>query len=173
MHLTFKGFLRNYCRELSGLETDNIRKLARSSATDAPRVAEPLFLFALEQHKLGYLLEVCTGTWMEEGFRALADTAASYPSAYAFAESSEAPERFRKVRDAYLSQRDATERDRRLNALMRKKTLAAMAEKGLTAYRLCKELDLNMGNVYAYLGKGDASKVSRETARLIMEHATR
>ncbi len=25
MNLTFKGFLRNYCRELTGLETDNLK----------------------------------------------------------------------------------------------------------------------------------------------------
>ena len=54
---------------------------------------------------------------------------------------------------------------------MREKTLDAIESGGLTVYRLCKDLDLNQGNVYAYLGKGDASKVSRATARRLMEHA--
>lgn len=56
--------------------------------------------------------------------------------------------------------------------LMRKATLDAMERRRLTAYRICKTLDLNLGNVYAYLGKGDISKVSRNTARRIMEYAT-
>ncbi len=56
--------------------------------------------------------------------------------------------------------------------LMRKATLDAMERRRLTAYRVCKTLGLNLGNVYAYLGKGDVSKVSRNTARRIMEYAT-
>ncbi|MCI8340259.1 MAG: MFS transporter [Eggerthellaceae bacterium] len=55
---------------------------------------------------------------------------------------------------------------------MRKATLDAMERRRLTAYRVCKTLGLNLGNVYAYLGKGDVSKVSRNTARRIMEYAT-
>ena len=39
-----------------------------------------------------------------------------------------------------------------------------------TRYGLCRDLNLNKGNVYAYLA-GDDSKVSRETARRIMEYA--
>ena len=60
--------------------------------------------------------------------------------------------------------------DRRINALMRKRTLGALEESGVTRYGLCRDLNLNKGNVYAYLA-GDDSKVSRETARRIMEYA--
>lgn len=59
--------------------------------------------------------------------------------------------------------------DRRVNALMRKKTLEALEESGVTRYGLCRALRLNKGNVYAYLA-GDDSKVSRKTARRIMEY---
>ena len=67
---------------------------------------------------------------------------------------------------------EANKADRRIIELMRKATLDAMERRRLTAYRICKALDLNLGNVYAYLGKGDVSKVSRNTARRIMEYAT-
>ena len=60
--------------------------------------------------------------------------------------------------------------DRRVNALMRKRTLEALEESGVTRYGICRALHLNKGNVYAYLA-GDDSKVSRETARRIMEYA--
>ena len=53
---------------------------------------------------------------------------------------------------------------------MRKKTLEALEESGETRYGLCRALHLNKGNVYAYLA-GDDSKVSRKTARRIMEYA--
>ena len=52
---------------------------------------------------------------------------------------------------------------------MRKKTLDALHANNVSIYRLCKDLGLNLG--YAYLSKGDATKVSRDTARTIMEYA--
>ena len=54
---------------------------------------------------------------------------------------------------------------------MREKTLAALASSGRTVYSLCGELGLNRGNVYAYLNAGDVTKVSRATARRILEAA--
>lgn len=47
---------------------------------------------------------------------------------------------------------------------MAEKALDALSRAGTTRYRLCKELGLNEGNVYAWLA-GGPSKVSRETAR--------
>ena len=55
---------------------------------------------------------------------------------------------------------------------MRDKTVRALESSELTVYRLCKDLQLNMGNVYAYLNNGDATKVSKATARTIMNYAT-
>ena len=51
MNLTFEGFLKGYCRELSGQQSLSFRKLVEWATTDAPRVAEPLFLLALAQGK--------------------------------------------------------------------------------------------------------------------------
>ena len=54
---------------------------------------------------------------------------------------------------------------------MREKTVAALEGAGVTVYRLCADLGLNQGNVYAYLGKGDVTKVRRSTARRMLERA--
>ena len=51
MNLTFEGFLKGYCRELSGQQSLSFRKLVKQATTVAPRVAEPLFLLALAQGK--------------------------------------------------------------------------------------------------------------------------
>ena len=77
---------------------------------------------------------------------------------------------FANVRHAYRAVKEKPVADRRINALMRKRTLGALEESGVTRYGLCRDLNLNKGNVYAYLA-GDDSKVSRETARRIMEYA--
>ena len=43
LNLTFEGFLKGYCRELSGQQSLSFRKLVKQATTVAPRVAEPLF----------------------------------------------------------------------------------------------------------------------------------
>ena len=102
----------------------------------------------------------------------LAKKAASTADAESFAARDDIPQRYRNVYRAYRAKKDAPLADRRVSALMREKTLDALKISGMTNYRLCKDLGLNMGNVYAYLGKNDTTKVSRATARRIMEYAT-
>ena len=53
MNLTLKGFLRGYCRELTGLQTDNLRKLLGAVLDNAPSAAEALMGFAAVQGKGG------------------------------------------------------------------------------------------------------------------------
>ena len=173
MRLTFKGFLLAYCQELSGLQTTSVKKLAAAAAGEAPRVAEPLFLYALEADKLALLLKSAAGTWMEQEFEGLAATAAGYAGdAQGFLRANKVPQRYAKVLAAYEARRQQTQADRRAIALMREKTLEGLGRSGVTCYRLCEELGLNKGNVYAYLNKGDLTKVSRATARRIMRFAT-
>lgn len=69
MNLTFEGFLKGYCRELSGQQSLSFRKLVEQATTVAPRVAEPLFLLALAQGKAEYVLGLSEGSWMEEDYR--------------------------------------------------------------------------------------------------------
>ena len=55
---------------------------------------------------------------------------------------------------------------------MRERTLGALREgpaDGVSAYAICRELGLNKGNFYTYLNKGDLTKVSRSTARAILQ----
>lgn len=40
MNLAFKGFLRGYCKELTGLETDCLKKLLACITGDSPAAAE-------------------------------------------------------------------------------------------------------------------------------------
>ena len=170
MRQTFKGFLKAYCAELSGERTASLRRLVRLATGDAPRIAEPLFLLALEQEQLPYLLALSCGTRLEEEYARLETVVGRYGTALDFLESPDAPKRYKDVLAAYRASDDLLAADRRIASLMRTKTLEALKASGLSRYRLCRELNLNMGNVYAYL-KGDSSKVSRVTARRIMEYA--
>ena len=170
MNLTFEGFLKGYCRELSGQQSLSFRKLVERATTVEPRVAEPLFLLALAQGKAEYVLGLSEGSWMEEGYRGVLSLYNQAGNLTSLCTEDELPNRYANVWRAYRGVKEKPAADRRVNALMRKRTLEALGESGITRYGLCRDLHLNRGNVYAYLA-GDDSKVSRETARRIMEYA--
>lgn len=94
-----------------------------------------------------------------------------YESVRAFLESDDAPARYAFVLDAFLAQGDALAADRRMNGFLREKISSALERGNVTRYKMCKDLGLNAGNVYAYLA-GDDAKVSNATARKIYEYAT-
>lgn len=171
MNLTFKGFLRGYCRELTGLTTDSLKKLLFSASLDAPSAAESVMLFAAVQNKADYLVRLSSGLWMHEQYQKVAEDLKDFNSLEDYLLSTKAPERYKKVWNAYRAKKDAIQADRRVILLMREKTIDAMKTASLTAYAICKKLNLNLGNVYAYLHSGDETKVSRATAREIMQFA--
>lgn len=171
MNLTFKGFLRNYCRELTGLDTNNLKKLLTAVNTTAPSAAEALFLFAVLQNKTDYLIKISLGSWVHEQYKKTLHDSKEFNSINDYLTSDAAPERYKKVWNAFCAKKYAVETNRRVIMLMREKTLAAMKATSLTAYTICKKLNLNLGNVYAYLHSGDVTKVSRATARRIMQFA--
>ncbi|MGN0078428.1 MAG: hypothetical protein ACI36V_06560 [Coriobacteriales bacterium] len=173
MNLTLKGFLRGYCRELTGLQTDSLRKLLAAVLSDAPAASEAVMAFAAAQGKGSYLARLAMGTRLEPEYRAFCQLCQASGGVEAALQSPEAPQRYRKVWDAFLAQRDAIQADRRVIALMREKTLTALEGSGRTVYGLCAELGLNRGNTYAYLNGGDITKVSRATARRILDAASR
>ena len=106
---------------------------------------------------------------MSDEFSALAKKARRYKSAERFALSAHAPERYRKVAEAYHAPESLRAASIRVNQMIRERVLAALETSSVTRYRLCKDLGLNMGNVYAYLS-GDPSKVSTQTAQRILDY---
>lgn len=176
MNLTFKGFLKSYCRELTRLETSNLKKLLAAALHDSPRAAEAVVLYASSQNKFSHVTSLAGGTWVEqlceEARGAIGPSLPNSDEALA-AVFGPLPDnsRFKKVWLAYQAAKHGVANERRIAGLMREKTVAALQASGVTCYRLCKDLGLNMGNVYAYLNKNDTSKVSLDTARRIMKYA--
>lgn len=170
MNRTLKGFLKRYCAELSGLNTTSLRRLCAAAHENA-RLVEPLFLLAAEQGKTGYLTKLAEGAWFHDDYERLAMEIERDASEYSFLKSDMAPPRYKSVLDAFEAQGDALAADRRMNSLLRPKIIAALERSGLTRYRLCKDLGLNAGNVYAYLA-GDDTKLSNATARRILEYTS-
>ena len=169
MRRTLKGFLEEYCRELSGLDTMSLRKLVAAAEGNA-RLVEPLFALAAVQGKAGYLVRISESEWFHDDYEDLARKLVKHGSLEALLSSDDAPARYAAVLEAFRAQGDALAADRRINGLMRQRIAEALTRRGITRYRMCKDLDLNPGNVYAYLA-GDDAKVSKETARRMLAYA--
>ena len=167
--LTFKGFLSQYIKKLSYLNTLDIKKLANVAATDNPRLRAPLVLYAVVTEKAA-LLESClqgndSATDMVQALRSL-----SLSSIGQNLESRNMPEEYLKVWNSFLVARDAPKRDDDLKGAMRKKILSIQKEKNCSNYRVYTDLHLNPGNINSWLKNGDCTKVSYRTAERVMNY---
>ena len=93
MNLTFKGFLRGYCRELTGQQTDNLRKLCKTVVCDQPAAAEALMIFAALQGKAEYLASFTMGTWLHPDYARVSLSLALYGNVEAWLQLRRRPER--------------------------------------------------------------------------------
>lgn len=173
MRLTFRGWLLSYCQELTGLKTTSVKKLVSAVEGSAPHASAAVFFLAVETERVDDLLDRASDPELLAEWESMAAMLPESPTgAEAFARTNydDLPIRYRKVIDAYDAVAEGRENDERAKALMAEKTVAALANAGKTRYRLCRDLGLNEGNVYAWLA-GDPSKVSRATARRAWRYA--
>lgn len=70
------------------------------------------------------------------------------------------PSAYHKVWRSYIAQKNRKDTGARTKELMRQRILAMQADKGVSNYRIYKELDLNPGNINDWLKNGAGEKVS-------------
>jgi len=163
--LTFGGFLKQYVQELSEQETLNIFRLAKEAERENPRLREPLTLYALFHSKTGVLVRAVQGSWLE---RSLLEYTPERMLELLEADDPILLENYKKVYRSYLSLATRMQSDDHTKALLQKRIRQLQEERGLSNYRLYRDLGLNPGNINAYLKHGDTSKVSLDTARKIL-----
>ena len=167
--LSFKGFLSVYLRELSGQESLSISKLAHMAKEEMPRLREPLFLYAAISGKAEILSSLAEKHGLTETYK---DVSAFFcKNAEECLEKGRLPEKYQKVYSSFKAKRDRLLTDNATKELMRKKILALKEKKQITNYRLYTDLELNCGNVNAWLKHGGSGLVSLETARRILSYA--
>lgn len=170
MNLTFKGFLKNYLRDLSEQESLSLRKLVYLAEEKQPRLIEPLFAYAAIQKKEDYLRELSKNAPFEETFDSSAKALKNASSIEAYLSSPDAPPRFQNVWKAYQSKKNIAEPSRRIVGLMRPYIIDALNKSATTIYRMCKDLKINQGNAYAYLNGEDDTKISKATADRMLDY---
>ena len=169
--LTFGGFLRQYLCTLSGSKSLSIRKLSRMAVQEAPRLREPLFLYALCGGKAGLLLQTVHGTKLEPEYRLLSENYSADTMLFALqSKDSALPPGYHKVWRSYCSVAQRKQTDNQTKALMRERVLTLQKECCVTNYRLYTDLHLNPSNLNAWLKHGDPAKISLNSARRVMNY---
>lgn len=163
--LTFKGYLLSQLQELSDFNSTSLyafSQLARNNARLKDVLSLYLVMYTEENLrsklliKFDYLKSSC------EKLKGIDDdNAETYLQ-------NDSLSGYRTVYDNFLYQRNYKEQEDRLKMMMYRKISEVKQAKCVTNYRIYKELNLNPGNVNAFLKNEDTSKVSVDTARKIL-----
>ncbi|MGN1130256.1 MAG: hypothetical protein ACI4Q8_02800 [Ruminococcus sp.] len=163
--LTFKGYLLSLLQELSGLNSTSLYTFSHLACHNA-RLKDVLTLYLVmytEENlkdkllkKFKYLNSSCKKL---EGLDD--DNAEIYLQKDSLSE-------YRTVYNNFLYQRNRKEQENRLKMMIYKRISEVKQAKCLSNYRIYKEMNLNPGNVNAFLKNEDPSKVSLDTARKIL-----
>lgn len=159
--LTFKGYLQQQLCELSDCNSKSLYKFARLAESNA-RLRDVLCLF------FNYFVDDKLKKQLCKRFPYLAkgcDRLQGVSPDYLDDSLSE----YKTIYENYLNQKNKKQNEDKVKALMQKRTVEVQKEKGITNYRIYKSLNLNPGNVNAFLKNGDVSKMGLNTVRKILE----
>ena len=163
--LTFEGYLSSYVQQLAGQNTLSLSNLL-GVAQKEPRLVEPLLLWAVVSGRAERLSRLLDGQRRQE--QDLKNLVGLWQrgklESELAADTSSVRLEFKKVWRSYVVRRDAPTRDAQLKLEARKRVLALEAAKGVTRYRMARDLGLNPGNLHAFLAQGNASKLSLDRA---------
>ena len=169
--LTFRGFLTQYVKHLSVQETTSLYKLAKEASSTNPRLKEPLFLYALfSQKKDGLLQATKTAPLHEEYHRLMTLYTAEQMTELLEQESPLIAVEYHKVWRSFKSRKNKWKADDHTKELMRQKVKYLQEKTGITNYRIYTDLQLNPGNLNAWLKHGFHDRVSLETARKTLQY---
>jgi hypothetical protein len=169
---SFLSFLRNYLKYLGNTSSLALPKLVQLANSDYPRVAEPLYFYAVETEQLARLLKLSEGKWFYDDYSNLAEKFKCRKDLTSAldAENPRIPLRYLKVYLSYISERDKITNDKEFAALARAELLEQLAGKGLSNYRVYTDLNLNPGNINQYLKHGDTRNISRKTVNKLLRY---
>ena len=158
--LTFKGYLLQQLCELSDLNSKSLYKFAKLSENNA-RLRYVLCLF------LNYYVDEKLKNQLCRRFQYLSK-GCELLQGVSLGLFDDSLSEYRTIYENYLNKKNSKESEDKLKSLMQKRIVAIQREKGITNYRIYKALNLNPGNVNAFLKDGNTNKVGLNTVRNIL-----
>lgn len=168
--LTLKGYLESYVPYLAGEDTHALARLARH-LPDEPRLVAPMLLWAAVSDRGDRLLELLQSEdqRQELGLLMSLQSASRLEAALTHEDPRLRPE-YAKTWRSFVARRDATHRDADLKLEARKRALDLAAAKGVSRYRMARDLGLNDGNLHAFLAQGKPNALSLKLAFDLVEY---
>ena len=158
----FMNFLQDYLQDVSGLQTCNIHKLANEMKKNY-RIRDSLILYcALSGDNRKKILNRFTNNKYKEVMSNLNENN--------FLSDDYEEYEFRKIWNSYQNKIKIVEYDNYIKENARLTILKSMKEKGITNYRVYKDLNLNPGNINDYLTNNNLKKVSVATVKAIANY---
>lgn len=165
--LTFRGFLREYVKELSFCNSANISKLANEIPTN-PRLREPVFLYSIFTDKQELLAQELDN---DREYKELVNNYQKDDLITLLSESrNNLSIEYIKVWKSFLTKKNKPQNDYHTKQLILKRVIDDKKHKMISNYRIYTDLNLNHGNINAWLKNGECAKVSLETARKILKY---
>lgn len=169
--LTFKGFLTQYVKQLSKSNTNSLYKLAEEASSVNARLREPLLLFALYSDKQIVLLQATKDQGLLAEYQKLVSQYSAQQMTKMLEDNASVlPNEYHKVWRSFQSQKNRGQSDDHTKELIRLKVKRLQQRCGVSNYRIYTDLNLNPGNVNAWLKHGVADKVSLDTARRTLRY---
>ena len=169
--LTFRGFLARYVKELSISNTNSLYRLVEEASCDNPRLKAPVLLFALYSGKQTVLLQAAKDqNLLAEYQKMVSQYSVDMMTQMLEDNDSALPNEYQKVWRSFQTQKNRGQSENHTKELMRLKIMRLQEQSGVSNYRIYTDLNLNPGNVNAWLKHGVPDKVSLETARMILHY---
>lgn len=157
--MTFKAYTKYYLRDLTGSRSLNIHKLAKKLDKNR-RLLEPLILYCLYFNKKEILKKYVGQKYLDIVNEIAIDNVFDEKYRYEYT--------FLKIRTSYQRKINVYNYDRDIKSHLRDNIKTLMKNKNVSTYYIYKSLDLNKGNVNAFISKGDIDKLSLEKTRKIL-----
>lgn len=165
--LTFRGFLREYVKELSFCNSTNLSKLANELPNN-PRLREPVILYSIFTDKQEILAQELNND------KEFEDLIINYQKDDLIEELNETNGHlsigYMKVWKSYLTKKNKPQNENHTKELILRRVLENKSVKKISNYRIYTDLNLNHGNINAWLKNGECEKVSLETAKKVLKY---
>lgn len=168
--LTLHGFLKNYLKHLSGMNTGSLSKLSKLALVN-PRLQAPMVLYiavAVPKQQRQRLYKV--NPLLEVELRRYFDGVEDDKGLVRVLQEHSIPNEYQKAYKSYLVVRDRAKHERELKCLVRNKIMELAEEKQISDYRVYKDLGISGGNYHAFVRKGEMGRLGFDKVRQVLEY---
>lgn len=157
--ILFHNYLKKYLQLVANKKTVSVGYLFSASKNNV-RIIDPLILYCVYNNKTK-VLDKYTNEYSHL-YKKLKESNYDFDNFKDFS--------FSKIYDSYQHDYNRINYDNDTKLKMRKNILNIKKEKKVSNYRIYTDLKLNPGNVNAFIKNNDASKLSLDTAKRIVDY---